>query len=796
MDNPRPSADPIVTPWAERFPVHGSRYKLGNTIHSWYHPKYPNIDDPKYYDQDPDPVINVHPHIYADIDRMLYSEEVQSSELWGASTWQTAIFNRYVRFSSATGFISGGHRLPTEAELPSFRIPPRASSLGGRRTLPQITTANAERDYEVYRNERIKVDETQWLDFLRKDRWFDWIEVIPDFTDGPYPAEDARVWSIDDPEVWDVLSVSLELANRFLQALIEDEHQGVSEEMPILDPSLRTMLYGRWEYWSQFIDIFGRPPSRDASVLLDHPTEIMIARKRNYSVGQWEFDNAHAVSISPPVVADGSKPYTTIIVINILKLHALKNTDLALSERCALQVDLGITIVHELMHALLYARFTNDDYPGTFISRRRSGRCPEEPFLNGDGIAEAGHFMEQTFFGGEFELDPSHPLPTYRYPPALVQLFKRWPYPTYTQRPSAPRSDHLKPDFIQVVDHVPSTWTSKMLSEAFWRDIRYPAKSENFFHRNAIFILRNPVTPLYSERHLTGTVTEVIDPATLPYKYDEEELVIVPSAEIADPECSSEDASDDWYSSPWCNHPERQWYDSFVIHFMRKDLLSSLKLANRLVECVDLIADLDSFLTGLPPQEDAEGFNWAWFCIGLLMLASLPIPSVRRLEVTREATATQWYSEHMPGRQAAMAGHHHTVFASQDHGPNEKKRVLYRDFFNPFRQEGRPFVDVTHFDYLNLVDDVIRELARREAEIHFKFLDAIIIAKAEILADRQTIARCYPGRAHKRRWASRWFFKLPVYDPGMCAVEDGQWRRIRKSFGRVDLRAEYSRGNA
>ncbi|GAW18680.1 hypothetical protein ANO14919_081610 [Xylariales sp. No.14919] len=587
------------------------------------------------------------------------------------------------------------------------------------------------------------------------------------------------------------------------------------------------MLYGRWDYWTQFVDIFGPPPSSNASVILDHATEIMIARKRNYSVGLWgqsvlrtaresrdrllrllsritwsflEMDDAHAVSISPPAVANGTQPYTTMIVINILKLHALKNPDLALSERCALQVDMAITIVHELMHALLHARATNDDYAGYFLTRRRSGRNPDEPFLNGDGIAEAGHYMEQAFFRGQFELDPGHPLPSYRYPPALVQVFKRWPYPTYTLKPSAPRSDHLKPDFVQVIDHVPSTWTSKMLSEAFWRDIRYPAKSENFFHRNSIFILRNPNNPLYTERRITGSA-EVIEPATFPYKYDEEELVVRDWHErfrlwSETRQYWYEDACDDWYSSPWCHQPERQWYDSFVVHFMRKDLLSSLKLANKLVESVDLIADLDSFVTGLPPQEDVEGFNWAWFCVGLLMLASLPIPSVRRLEVTRKAKATKWYSEHMPGRQAAMAGHHYTIYASQEYGPHQKKMAIYRDFFNPFRPEVQPFTDVTHFDYLNLVDDVIKELALREAEIHFKFLDAIIVAKAEILADRQTIARCYPGRAHQRRWASRWFFKFPVYDPGKCAVEDGQWRRIRKSFARADLRAEYSRGNA
>ncbi len=74
------------------------------------------------------------------------------------------------------------------------------------------------------------------------------------------------------------------------------------------------------------------------------------------------------------------------------------------------------------MHAILQARYLNDDYVGNLLDYKRTGNtAAEEPvcfpwetfimflfdtwtkifkFLDGEGIAEAGHYMEQLFFGG------------------------------------------------------------------------------------------------------------------------------------------------------------------------------------------------------------------------------------------------------------------------------------------------------------------------------------------------------------------------------------------------------------
>ncbi|KAF2964089.1 hypothetical protein GQX73_g9465 [Xylaria multiplex] len=350
MDDSIDPNNPPSSPWATRYPINKFTFKSENTRHSYFAPEYPRIDDPKYYDQEPDPVIILHPHNDEEKDKVLWSEMVQRTEFWGMRTWELAALNRHLRFSRRTGFISGGHRLADgkKTEFPGFLVPPRTSSLSGRRTMPAILSANEERDYSVFEKERIRVNESEWLPFLRKDRWFDWIHMDPGASKssgdiGPEP----KTWSVDDPK-----------------------------------------------------------------------------------------------------------------------------------------------------------------------------------FLNAEGIAEAGHYMENVFFGGIFVVEPeSLGTPERPHPPPLLKIFRNWPYANYTGKPAAPNSDFKKDGYINVSYHVPSTWISKILSESFWRDRRFPRKSENHFHRNPIFVLENQKIGGYSDRRINGEVLAA-DLTTLKYRYDEDEVAI------------------------------------------------------------------------------------------------------------------------------------------------------------------------------------------------------------------------------------------------------------------------------
>lgn len=77
-------------------------------------------------------------------------------------------------------------------------------------------------NFAVYQRERIVVDEMKWFDFFRKERWYDWIHVPENFEED----KAGETWSVDDPKLWDMLRVIIELANRMLKALIQDGNKG------------------------------------------------------------------------------------------------------------------------------------------------------------------------------------------------------------------------------------------------------------------------------------------------------------------------------------------------------------------------------------------------------------------------------------------------------------------------------------------------------------------------------------------------------------------------------------------
>ncbi|KAI0406946.1 hypothetical protein F4802DRAFT_60773 [Xylaria palmicola] len=217
------SADLPSSPWAARFPVKEVGIISGDVNHSVLAP-YPRISDPIYYDLEPSfegPVRN-----YVDQDLILFTEESQRRLLNGKTTWQAAALNRHLYFSPKSGFISGGHQPGDKAlaNFPFLRIPEIGSTLHnyGIRLWPSIMGRNEERDFVVYQREKIHVDETKWLSFFRKDRWFDWTRVT-----SPFKKVPGRVWSVDDPKIWDFTSTSIELANRMLMALIADRNEGV-----------------------------------------------------------------------------------------------------------------------------------------------------------------------------------------------------------------------------------------------------------------------------------------------------------------------------------------------------------------------------------------------------------------------------------------------------------------------------------------------------------------------------------------------------------------------------------------
>lgn len=117
--------------------------------------------------------------------------------------WQLNPLNKYLKFSNRTGRIPGGHQRPPPTTRVFQSTAKREQDGAG---IPRL----------IAQQEMIVPNEQNWFSFFKKDRWFN----------GEYrdPFLKGQPWSIDHPEIGLYLSIALELANRMLSALIQEQH--------------------------------------------------------------------------------------------------------------------------------------------------------------------------------------------------------------------------------------------------------------------------------------------------------------------------------------------------------------------------------------------------------------------------------------------------------------------------------------------------------------------------------------------------------------------------------------------
>lgn len=166
------------------------------------------------------------------------------------------------------------------------------------------------------------------------------------------------------------------------------------------------------------------------------------------------------------------------------------------------------------------------------------------------------------------------------------------------------------------------------------------------------------------------------------------------------------------------------------------------------------------------------------------MMASMPI---RRDEVSqRKVPEPEWVVQLAPSRAAAAAGHVDTVYYLRNRGLPPVQGVIDRSrLFNPIKRRTGEILNFTQFDYLNLIDDLIKLIIQLNGRVHIRFLHAIQRAQNALRADRRRIAASYHGRSHATRWASNWPLKLPDYDPTICSHVSGKWLGRKKTFGKT-----------
>jgi hypothetical protein len=156
--------------------------------------------DPRYYDADPQADKFVTPTTYEDVDELFVTEEFQRYYFLGLTSWSVPPLNSVLSFWDENAAIMGGHRRGND-ECPELWL-----------------------DYMA---ERIEVDESTWLPFFRKDRWYDL--DVQNRKDIIKAADETTwqvtKWSVDDDRIWVHLRVTLEIANRILKALIQDNNE-------------------------------------------------------------------------------------------------------------------------------------------------------------------------------------------------------------------------------------------------------------------------------------------------------------------------------------------------------------------------------------------------------------------------------------------------------------------------------------------------------------------------------------------------------------------------------------------
>ncbi|KAK8081109.1 hypothetical protein PG997_008927 [Apiospora hydei] len=88
----------------------------------------------------------------------------------------------------------------------------------------------------------IQVNEDGWLDFLKRSKWFD--RRVDALSSIPNPHPDLynhpnNWWTVDNPAIWRIVRIALEMVNRVLNTIIESRH-----------PWLDTVLFSQLQKWS------------------------------------------------------------------------------------------------------------------------------------------------------------------------------------------------------------------------------------------------------------------------------------------------------------------------------------------------------------------------------------------------------------------------------------------------------------------------------------------------------------------------------------------------------------------
>ncbi|KAI8626591.1 hypothetical protein F5Y19DRAFT_446254 [Xylariaceae sp. FL1651] len=741
-----------LSPWTVRYGDLGSSgTKFGPDVvdHAGLAPEYPRIDPIHSAD---DPGRDQHFHGFGrghDEDRLFASEKFQRLRYCGLHSWQAASINRLLSFSRQFPCVPGGHsaRDYTPLEQSDLTDP---SSLANK--IKRLTRSHHDSRQQVisavYDFERIKVNEGGWLNFLKRDNWYN------------LDARDPKLgleWSVDDPKVWTELSVCLELVDRILKALVNDKHVW-----------LQTLLFGRLDYWRNVR--LGAPDPATSRVLLSPRQESIFCLAKNIPsmvdfverLDRTGWSNRLQYLLQPVRFSLMDESTGSILALHeagliSVELQALRKlceNTITLSERCLLHFNIALSVTHEIMHAICFQRMMYEDSQANNYLAVENDLIPNlEPFVDFDGAAEIGHAYEKAVFGGQVLA-----YPLFGVAPISVWTIS-WPWQRDCHYPMDANHPMLGPGARFTTRRIPASWASKLLSASFWENAAIPRKSENSFHLNPLFTSTTASEWQSPAQTKWGAIT--VDRAVAAYASGVEQEMVNAWDERRNlwDELRGgwyTEAKKRWETTPWACGPEREQLTIFADFFKEKDRVDCDRAASPMVRKLPWFGDKNSFLRNLPPHDDN---HWIFSAIGLLMLAACPA----RQPTLSDTKDVQYFKARKlrPSRQALAAGKFEPL-AVEAVIERQKRESPFVERGNPLRNILTYGQSPSQFDYLEMVFDLIAYLARSQELVSGPWLCEILRVHKIIREQRLALRTQYPDD-HTRHWIPQWPFQLPEY---------------------------------
>ncbi|KAI1262872.1 hypothetical protein F5Y18DRAFT_429743 [Xylariaceae sp. FL1019] len=418
--------------------------------------------------------------------------------------------------------------------------------------------------------------------------------------------------------------------------------------------------------------------------------------------------------------------YTPIVIGDRLVRPLVNGTDLSLSEECHIHYTLAVTLVHELMHALLTGRYLDDDVTfGNHIKLEHTRLA--DPVVDFDGEEEIGYWFENKVFGGRASLQ-------------FTANFGGTGTPLMMgQKPTQGEQRWI----------MTSLQTSKLLSESFWTNPTIPKKSDNFFHWRKIFkggietLDRITQDPQVQE---TGEYTRLVQ------AYGHRDAVwkvfragwYIPHA-------------DRYGETLWSDLQTRKRLAAIPYWFNREHVVNCAYIARKLVQHMPWKRHR-AFARELPTQ-DALDWNWYLHALGLLLMAAMPI-----LRGKRTVDRPSWTYTMTPSVSASQNGRPHTIEADTTLDADSlwagTDEAAASELYDPLLGRGRAGGKVIRdqLDYIEVLDRLIDRVKSDRARVEKQWVVALISARTEIRQKRSS--GHYPANV----WLDRWPFVMPAYE--------------------------------